>query len=118
MSEFLTVRPNLEVRDLQPSVDHLVQVFGFEVEVLEAEMGLALLQRDGAALAVIRTPHPAVNETTAAYLEVTDIDGLHARAVERGARVVNPLTDHPWGLRDFVAEIPGGHRLAFGARLA
>jgi hypothetical protein len=30
---------------------------------------------------------------------------------------VVPLTDHPWGLRDFVAEIPGGHRLAFGERI-
>jgi uncharacterized glyoxalase superfamily protein PhnB len=117
MSEFLNVRPNLEVRDLLPTVDHLVGVFGFEVEVHEIEMGLALLRHDAAAVAVVRTVHPAVNETTAAYLEVTDVDGLHASAVERGARVVSPLTDHPWGLRDFVAEIPGGHRLAFGARL-
>jgi hypothetical protein len=28
-----------------------------------------------------------------------------------------PLTDHPWGLRDFVVEIPGGHRLALGERV-
>jgi hypothetical protein len=28
-----------------------------------------------------------------------------------------PLTDHPWGLRDFVIEIPGGHRLALGERI-
>jgi hypothetical protein len=27
-----------------------------------------------------------------------------------------PLTDHPWGLRDFVIEIPGGHRIALGRR--
>ena len=31
--------------------------------------------------------------------------------------VVTPLTDHPWGLRDFVIEIPGGHRLALGERI-
>jgi hypothetical protein len=49
---------------------------------------------------------------------VSAVDALQAAAVERGARVVNPLTDHPWGLRDFVAEIPGGHRLAFGERIA
>lgn len=37
-------------------------------------------------------------------------------SVRPNLEVVNPLTDHPWGLRDFVVEIPGGHRLAFGER--
>jgi uncharacterized glyoxalase superfamily protein PhnB len=118
MSEFVSVRPNLEVPDLEPAVNHLVDVFGFEVEVQEEEMGLALLRRDGVGLAIVRTPHPGVNETTAAYVGVTEVDTLHATAVERGARVVNPLVDHPWGLRDFVVEIPGGHRLAFGERIS
>ena len=31
--------------------------------------------------------------------------------------VVTGLTDHPWGLRDFVVEMPGGHRLALGERI-
>ena len=31
MTEFLSVRPNLEVADLGPTVAHLVDVFGFEV---------------------------------------------------------------------------------------
>ena len=40
----------------------------------------------------------------------------------RGARhaapcVVAGLTDRPWGLRDFVVEMPGGHRLALGERI-
>jgi uncharacterized glyoxalase superfamily protein PhnB len=116
MSQFQSVRPNLEVADLQPALGHLSDVFGFEVEVLEEEMGLALLRRDAAALALVRTPHPAVNETTALYVGVTGVDALHASCLERGGRVVVPLTDHPWGLRDFVVEIPGGHRLAFGER--
>jgi predicted enzyme related to lactoylglutathione lyase len=117
VSEFLSVRPNLEVIDLEPAVSHLVEVFGFDLELREEEMGLALLHRDAIGVAVVRTPHPAANETTAGYIGVTGVDALHAQAVERGAVVVAPLTDHPWGLRDFVAEIPGGHRLAFGERL-
>jgi uncharacterized glyoxalase superfamily protein PhnB len=117
VSEFLSIRPNLEVTDLEPAVGHLVEVFGFEVDVREEEMGLALLHRDSVGVAVVRTAHPAVNETTAAYVGVTAVDALHAQAIERGAAVTMPLTDHPWGLRDFVAEIPGGHRLAFGERI-
>jgi predicted enzyme related to lactoylglutathione lyase len=116
MSEFLSVRPNLEVSSLEPTVAHLVDVFGFDVEVLEDEMGLALLHRDGVGLAVVRTAAPAVNETTALYIGVTEVETLHAVSVDRGAKVVYPVTDHPWGLRDFVVEIPGRHRLAFGER--
>jgi predicted enzyme related to lactoylglutathione lyase len=118
MSDFLSVRPNLEVAALQPTVGHLVDVFGFDVEVHDEEMGLALLHRGSVGLAVVRAANPGVNKTTAAYIGVTEVETLHAMSVERGAKVVNPLTDHPWGLRDFVAEIPGGHRLAFGERTA
>jgi predicted enzyme related to lactoylglutathione lyase len=117
MPEFLSIRPNLEVPDLEPTVRHLMDVFGFDVEVREEDMGLALLRRDSVGIAVVRTSNPAVNETTAVYVGVGEVDDLHRTSVQQGAKVVNPLTDHPWGLRDFVAEIPGGHRLAFGQRI-
>ena len=48
----------------------------------------------------------------------SDVDELHARCRDRGVPVSMPLTDQPWGLRDFVIEIPGGHRLAFGQRMS
>jgi hypothetical protein len=117
VADLVSIRPNLEVVDLEPTVEHLLNVFDFEVDVLEEEMGLALLRRGSVGLAIVRTPNPAVNETTAGYVTVTEVESLHDTSVERGATVVHPLTDHPWGLRDFVVEIPGGHRLAFGERI-
>jgi hypothetical protein len=118
MSEFLSCRPNLEVGDLGPTVRFLYDVLDFVIDVEEVDMGLVLLHRDAVGLAVVRTAKPAVNETTAGYIGITDVDGLHARCREYEAKVVSPLTDHPWGLRDFVVEVPGGHRLAFGERIA
>src|SRR5438132_4388757 len=32
-------------------------------------------------------------------VEVTDVDQVHMRAVERGLEIVYPLTDEPWGVR-------------------
>jgi hypothetical protein len=118
MSELLNIRPNLEVEQLGPTVAHLRQVLGFEVDVEEEDMGLVLLHRDDVGLAVVRTADPAVNETTSAYVTVTDVDELYAESRARHAKVVAELTDHPWGLRDFVVELPGGHRMAFGERMA
>ena len=89
MASVLSYRPNLEVPDVRE-----------------------------AALGLVRAESPGVNSTTAGYLGVTDVDGLHAECRRRGIPITTPLTDQPWGLRDFVIEIPGGHRLAIGQRIA
>ena len=115
--EFLSCRPNLEVDDLAPAAAFLREVLGFEVEVDEPEMGLVLLRRDAVGLALVQSPTPGVNATTAAYIGVTGVDDLHEQCAARGARIVTGLADHPWGLRDFVVEMPGGHRLALGERI-
>ena len=117
MTEFLSCRPNLEVVDLAPAAAFLREILGFEVEVDEPEMGLMLLSRDAVELALVRSATPGVNATTAVYIGVTGVDDLHAQCAASGAGIVTGLADHPWGLRDFVVEIPGGHRLALGERI-
>src|ERR1700733_14180945 len=117
MSEWLSCRPNLEVADVGPSPAFLRDVLGFTVEVHEDAMGLVLLSRDAVGLALVRAATPGVNETTAAYIGVTGVDDLYGHCQRHDVAVVTPLTDHPWGLRDFVIEIPGGHRLALGERI-
>jgi predicted enzyme related to lactoylglutathione lyase len=116
--EFLSCRPNLEVADLAPAAAFLREVLGFEVEVDEPGMGLMLLRRDAVGLALVRSDTPGVNATTAVYIGVTGVDDLHEKCSASGARIVMGLEDHPWGLRDFVVEMPGGHRLALGERIA
>ncbi len=118
MTEFLSCRPNLEVGELAPAATFLRDVLGFEVEVDEPEMGLMLLRRDAAGLALVQSASPGINATTAVYIGVTGVDDLHERCAASGAPVVAGLTDHPWGLRDFVVEMPGGHRLALGERIS
>jgi predicted enzyme related to lactoylglutathione lyase len=117
MTEFLSCRPNLEVDDLAPAATFLRDVLGFAVEVDEPEMGLMLLRRDAVALALVRSAAPGVNATTAAYIGVTGVDDLHQQCAARGARIITGPANHPWGLRDFVVEMPGGHRLALGERV-
>lgn len=113
----MSCRTNLEVTDLGPTAAFLRDVLEFQVEVDEPGMGLMLLRRDAIGLAIVRADNPGVNQTTAVYIGVSGVADLHDQVVARGANVVVPLTDHPWGLRDFVIEIPGGHRLALGERL-
>jgi len=117
VSEWQSCRPNLEVADLGPATAFLRDVLGFTVEVEEEAVGLVLLRRDAVGLALVRAARPGVNQTTAAYIGVTGVADLYGHCQRSGVTVVTPLTDHPWGLRDFVIEIPGGHRLALGERV-
>jgi predicted enzyme related to lactoylglutathione lyase len=118
VTEFLSCRPNLEVADLATAAAFLREVLGFEIEVDEPGMGLVLLRRDAVGLALVQSATPGVNTTAAAYIGVTGVDDLHEQCAAGGVRIVTALTDHPWGLRDFVIEMPGGHRLALGERTA
>lgn len=41
-------------------------------------------------------------------VEVADVDEVHARAVARGAQIVYPLINEPWGVRRFFVADPDG----------
>jgi uncharacterized glyoxalase superfamily protein PhnB len=45
-----------------------------------------------------------------AYIEVDDVDAVHARAVASAAEVLKPPTDEPWGRREIALRSPDGHR--------
>ena len=53
-----------------------------------------------------------------AYVQVDDIDALHAEVKGRGAELIKPLRDEPWGMREFGVRTVDGHRMMFGQPLA
>lgn len=50
------------------------------------------------------------------YLVVDRVDAYYERAVARGAEIVKPLRDEPWGMREFGLRTVDGHRLMIGSR--
>ncbi|HXE57821.1 MAG TPA: VOC family protein [Gemmatimonadales bacterium] len=51
------------------------------------------------------------------YVWVEDADALHAEFASRGAVIVRPPCDQPYGCRDFDVEDCDGYRLCFGQPL-
>jgi catechol 2,3-dioxygenase-like lactoylglutathione lyase family enzyme len=41
-------------------------------------------------------------------VEVTDVDAVHAMAVEQGVEIAYPLRDEDWGVRRFMLREPSG----------
>jgi uncharacterized glyoxalase superfamily protein PhnB len=51
-------------------------------------------------------------------VHVTDIDKHYERAKQSGAEIISPLTDYPYGERQYTAEDLGGHRWTFSQTIA
>ena len=47
-----------------------------------------------------------------------DVDGHHERALERGAQIVQPPADYPYGERQCTVVDPGGNHWTFSETIA
>lgn len=104
------------VRDVPTSLAHYRDVLGFAVAFeYGAPVYYAGLCRDDVDLHLIdarqteRLPgHGGL------CLFVTDVDGLYAELVARGASPIHAPQDRAYGMRDFSARDPDGNHLTFG----
>jgi len=104
----LRIVPNLSSESIADSVDFYREVFGLDVVMDHGWIATVADPTRSLQLSVM------THEETAAVvpdvsLEVDDVDAAHAVAVERGAEIVHPLTDEPWGVRRFFLRDPDGH---------
>ncbi len=49
------------------------------------------------------------------YLEVADVDAWFEAVSGRGADILFPPADRPWGMREFAVRSPDGHRFMIAA---
>lgn len=103
------VVPYAAGKDLDASRAFYTEVLGLEVVMDEPVLGLASPANRSAQILVpsagSEDPQPQFGVDLG---DPTAVDAAHAAAIQRGLRVVYPLTDEPWGVRRFFAEDPGG----------
>src|SRR5687768_13622936 len=122
-----TVVPVLVYEDVGAAISWLCYTFGFKERlraaapggsVVHAQLGIddgaVMLGRQGAEF---RAPHsPEINQ----YVVVhgNSVDEHFARTRERGAHIVRPPADMPFGERQYAALDCGGHRWTFSQSIA
>jgi catechol 2,3-dioxygenase-like lactoylglutathione lyase family enzyme len=107
------VNPNLLVDDLDAARDFYASFLGFDVGMDEDGFMMFVSPTNRTAQITIadrRAPEldRGVSEATVS-VEVEDVDGAYADAVERGLEIVYPLTDEWWMVRRFFVRDPGGN---------
>lgn len=54
------------------------------------------------------------NHSWFAHAVVENVEEVYAEFTERGAQILSPIANKPWGIRDFTILTPDGHRIVFG----
>ena len=54
------------------------------------------------------------NHSWFAHALVENVDEVYQEFNDRGAKILSPIADKPWGIRDFTVATPDGHRIVFG----
>jgi uncharacterized glyoxalase superfamily protein PhnB len=98
--------PNIRSDQPAETRDFLVDLLGFEVAMdLGWVVTLAAPANPTAQVNIIGSDDMAAPGMS---VEVTDVDAVHAKAVEQGLEIAYPLRDEEWGVRRFMLREPSG----------
>lgn len=120
-----SVVPELVYADVGDAVDWLCDRFGF-TELWRAGGHRARLAF-GNGVVIVADHDPgfgrAVPDTdgprhASVMVKVDDVDAHHARAQSKGARIVSPPTDYPYGERQYSVVDLAGHHWTFTQAIA
>lgn len=116
------VQPVLPVPEVTAAADWFVRVLGFDVDFIigdppsYARVKLGDRSWGDPIYIHLSLQQGPIHPCGQTRLHVGhDIDGLHRHVLAQDATVLEPPADQPWGLREFVLQAPGGHRLVLGA---
>ncbi len=122
-----TVIPVLVYEDVQEAVEWLCDTFGFSERVRIGNHRAQLSFGDGAVIvserrvghvydssdAVILRPPRRGEVSHVVMVRVENVDDHYDYARQRGARIIEPPADYPYGERQYSTEDLAGHRWTF-----
>jgi uncharacterized glyoxalase superfamily protein PhnB len=111
------VIPVLAYEDAEAAARWLCDAFGFGVRLRIPNHRVQLAYRGGAVI-VVEGGDAKSHGCHSVHVRVEDAVAHHERALSRGAKVLSPPTDHPYGERQYSAEDLGGHRWTFSQSIA
>lgn len=106
----------LAVDNMSPVVAYFVQLLGFQVYFqTQNPVDYVVLKRDGITinLSLVDTPI-SVPLNNSAYIFCQDVAAIYQEFQGKGVSFREELNTTDYGMKEFVLELPSGHRLAFG----
>lgn len=119
MASITASAPQFLVEKLNDALTFYEQRLGFSCDFVY-EGFYASVSRDHAVIHLkcaqkldAERTHRRSGEHLDAFLAVSGVGELHDELVGRGAPIIRPLEQRPWGTREFYVEDPDGYILCF-----
>ncbi len=103
--------PELPVIDVERAQRHYRDALGFEIGWLEPGKEIGAVSRGTATIFFRKRDQPF--EPAVHWVFAEDVDATFEELSSRGAHIVEPLEEKPWGLRQFTVEDLDGNRFYF-----
>ena len=113
-----TVIPELEYPDIGEAIDWLCDAFCFTLRIRIANHRAQLNVGDGAVVLTELSEGQRCDIGHSVMVRVENVDAHHHHAVQRGARILRPPADHPYGERQYSVEDFAGRRWTFSQSIA
>lgn len=107
----------LAVKDLAVAADYFVDKLGFDRDFTAPgweflSFGIFKVMLGECSDEV--TAEATGNHSWFAHCLVENVDDVYNELTERGAKIISPISDKPWNIRDFTVATPDGHRIVYG----
>ena len=103
--------PELPVVDVQRSQQHYKDALGFEIGWLYPDKEIGAVSRGKVAVFFRKRKPPF--EPAVHWIFAEDIEALYNELKSSGAKIVDPLQEKPWGMRQFTVEDLDGNIFYF-----
>lgn len=113
--KFESISPILSVADLPQAIAFFRDALGFDLAwSWGTPPDIAAVCQGDVEISLTCQPSAKPVGASHIYLRTTDAHASYARAQQAGARVVVPIADRPYGMRDFRIADPSGNELSIG----
>jgi uncharacterized glyoxalase superfamily protein PhnB len=111
--ELVGLAPVLHVKDMIAALAYYRDTLGFAVTFTWKEPPrYVCLRLDDVSIHLNSYVPPEGPSHVAIFCK--GVDALYERLASRGVAFAEPITNEPYGMREFVVTDPDGHRLVFG----
>lgn len=115
--------PNIFVKDFPAALAYYTDLLGFHTLFVYGEIPFyAHVARDEAILALRHVHRPVIDHTAgedllSAFIEVSDVNALHAALQAAGAIIRQAPRDEPWAMRSLIVSDLDDNLICFASNL-
>jgi len=110
-----SVSPILSVDDLPRAIEFYRSTLGFDLAwSWGSPPEIAAVCRDNVEITLTQRADARPAGASHIYLGISGVDAYYARLEQAGARIVVPIGDRQYGMRDFRIADPSGNELSIG----